>query len=70
MYRRGLESGIGAKSVHAIRRTVSSKLNTRLPRATVALIMGHNEEVNTKHYDYDVVSLTAKTDAMNSLMAF
>ena len=69
MYRRGLESGIGAKSVHAIRRTVSSKLNTRLPRATVALIMGHTEEVNTGHYDYDVVAMTAKTDAMNSLMA-
>ena len=37
--------------------------------STVALIMWHTEKVNTGHYDYDVVTMTAKTDAMNSLMA-
>ncbi|MBD5453570.1 MAG: tyrosine-type recombinase/integrase, partial [Lachnospiraceae bacterium] len=42
MYRRGVEANIHAKSIHALRRTVSSKLNKqRLPSSTVALIMGH-----------------------------
>lgn len=70
MARRGYECDINAKNIHAIRRTVSSKLNTRLPKATVALIMGHTEAVNTEYYDYDVIALTEKTEVMNSLMAF
>lgn len=69
MYRRGNEAGINAKSIHAIRRTVSSKLNTILPRATVALIMGHTEEVNEEHYDYDTLELETKRNAMDTLLA-
>lgn len=68
MYRRGYEAGINAKSIHAIRRTVSSKLNTILPRATVALIMGHTEEVNVEHYDYDTLKLETKRKAMDTLL--
>ncbi|MCM1156510.1 MAG: tyrosine-type recombinase/integrase [Roseburia sp.] len=64
MYRRGVEAGIGAKSIHALRRTVSSKLNAMLPSATVALIMGHTEEVNLNHYNYDIVEQQVKKDAM------
>ena len=69
MYRRGMEAGINAKSIHAIRRTVSSRLRTSLPRATVALIMGHTEEVNEEHYAYDTLSLEIKKQAMDSLSA-
>lgn len=68
MYRRGVEANISAKSIHAIRRTVSSKLNALLPRATVALIMGHTEEVNENHYSYDVMELEAKRDAMSRIL--
>lgn len=68
MYRRGVESNITAKSIHAIRRTVSSKLNAILPRATVALIMGHTEEVNENHYCYDVMELEAKRNAMSRIL--
>jgi len=64
MYRRGAEANIKAKSIHALRRTVSSKLNAILPSATVALIMGHTEEVNKNHYNYDIVELQVKKDAM------
>jgi len=53
-----------AKSIHALRRTVSYKLNARLPGVTVALIMGHTEEVNKNHYNYDIVELHVKRDAM------
>ena len=67
MYRRGVEANITAKSIHALRRTVSSKLNSRLPSATVALIMGHTEEVNKNHYNYDIVELKKKKDAMEQI---
>lgn len=54
--RRGLEAGIeGTVSIHQIRRTVSSALNAiKLPRATIANLLGHSEEVNARHYDYDI----------------
>lgn len=68
MYRRGVEAGIQAKSIHAIRRTVSSRLRTELPRATVALIMGHTEEVNDEHYNYDTLSLERKKEIMSKLL--
>lgn len=69
MYRRGVEANIHAKSIHALRRTVSSKLNSRLPSATVALIMGHTEEVNLNHYNYDIVELKIKREAMEQICA-
>lgn len=69
MYRRGVEANINAKSIHALRRTVSSKLNSRLPSATVALIMGHTEEVNRTHYNYDIMELTIKKSAMEQICA-
>ena len=68
MYRRSIEAGIGAKSIHAIRRTVSSNLNKILPQATVALIMGHTEKVNDEHYNYDTLTHKEKLNAMNSLV--
>lgn len=68
MYRRGVEAGITAKSIHAIRRTVASKLNTKLPRATVSLIMGHTDVVDEQFYDYDTLKLTEKINAMDSLL--
>lgn len=67
MYRRGVEADIHAKSIHALRRTVSSKLNLKLPSATVALIMGHTEEVNKNHYNYDIVESAKKKEAMEDI---
>ncbi|MCM1047215.1 MAG: tyrosine-type recombinase/integrase [Clostridiales bacterium] len=64
MYRRGTEANIDAKSIHALRRRASSKLNVLLPSASVALIMGHTEEVNKRHYNYDIVEQQVKRDAM------
>lgn len=69
MYRRGVEANIKAKSIHALRRTVSSKMNSRLPSATVALIMGHTETVNQNHYNYDIVELKIKKEAMEQICA-
>ena len=51
----------------SIRRTVSSKLRTTLPRATVAALMGHLEETNENHYNYDVTNIEIKKMALSSL---
>lgn len=69
MYRRGVEANISAKSIHALRRTLSSKLNVYYPPATVALTMGHTEEVNKTHYNYDVMPLHAKKAIMEQIYA-
>ena len=69
MYRRGKEAGAKACSIHAIRRTVSSQLNRVYDKATVSHIMGHTEEVNTNHYDYDTEALDKKCRAMDNLYA-
>lgn len=68
--RRGIEAGIeGPLTIHRIRRTVASRLNAVYDRATVSHIMGHTEEVDAKHYDYDTVQLADKQAAMDRLYA-
>lgn len=68
--RRGIEAGInGPLTIHRIRRTVASRLNAIYDRATVAHIMGHTEEVDAKHYDYDTVQLADKQNSMDKLYA-
>ena len=63
--RRGMEAGIDRTvSIHMIRRTVSSLLNTMLPRTAVCSILGHNEEVNEQHYDYDISENAEKIRAL------
>lgn len=69
IYRRGLEGGIGTCSIHWIRRTVSSRLNQFYDRAIVSHIMGHTEEVNQNHYDYDMEEIQRKKDTMDQLYA-
>lgn len=50
------------KSVHAIRRTVNSRLRCMGVSATVASsLLGHTEEVNNKNYTYDITPLETKS---------
>ncbi len=35
----------------------------------LALIMGHTEEVNQTHYNYDIMELTIKKSAMEQICA-
>lgn len=68
--RRGIEAGIdGSLTIHRIRRTVASRLNAIYDRATVSHIMGHTEEVDTRHYDYDTAQLADKQQTMDKLYA-
>ena len=58
--------GMEAKSIHALRRTVSSKLQCDgVPRPIVAALLGHTEEEN--HYTYDVSSDSVKLELVSKL---
>ena len=62
--RRAAEAGIKKTSIHGIRRTVSSQLNTILPQKDVASMLGHSERVNEKHYNYSTAENIEKMHAL------
>ena len=65
--RRAADAGIKKTSIHGIRRTVSSILRTKLPVKTVANMLGHLEETNEQHYNYDFFEDSAKIKALSEL---
>ena len=65
--RRSNEAGIERTSIHEIRRTVSSYLNTVLPREAVANMLGHLPTTNERFYDYDISSRSVKVEALEKL---
>lgn len=65
--RRSKEAGIKRTSIHEIRRTVSSYLNTVLPREAVANMLGHLPTTNERFYDYDISSRLVKVEALEKL---
>lgn len=67
MSRRCKDAGIGIRSIHAIRRTVSSHLRTVLPVSTVANMLGHLEETNERHYNYDVTTDEVKVNHLKEM---
>lgn len=62
--RRASEAGVSKTSIHGIRRTVSSQLNTVLSQKAVADMLGHSEQVNERHYNYSTAEITEKVDAL------
>lgn len=59
----------GIKSIHAIRRTVNSKLRCNGVSATVASsLLGHTERVNEQNYTYDVTELAEKREALQAIV--
>lgn len=67
MSRRCKDAGIDTRSIHAIRRTVSSHLRAVLPVATVANMLGHLEETNNKHYNYDIITDELKATCLKEM---
>ena len=67
MTRRCMDANIDVKSIHAIRRTISSHLRTMLPIASVANLLGHLEETNEKHYNYDVLTQKIKLECVTQM---
>lgn len=56
------KAGIPSKSIHTLRRTLSSKLKATnlLPDAAVSSMIGNSERVNRDCYTYDLISMDEK----------
>lgn len=67
MARRCSEAGLSCKCIHGMRKTVSSHLRTKLPRATVAELMGHLPETNENFYNFDITELEYKKNMVSEL---
>ena len=65
--RRAAEAGIKKTSIHGIRRTISSLLNTVLPQKAVAEMLGHSEKVNEEHYNYSMAENTENAEKKRAL---
>ena len=65
--RRASEAGIKKTSIHGIRRTVSSLLNTVLPQKAVAEMLGHTEHVNEQFYNYSMAENAEKKRALEEV---
>jgi integrase len=66
--RRAREAGIDNTSIHEIRRTVSSLLNTKLSRRDVSDMLGHSEQVNERFYNYSTSEDAEKIDALRDVI--
>ena len=62
--------GIEERGIHAYRRTVNSMLRNDGVSVTVAAaLLGHTEEVNEKHYTFDVSNIEDKRKAVSRVNA-
>lgn len=53
------------KSIHAIRRTINSKMRCAgVPPTVAASILGHTEKVNEENYTYDITSMEEKSSIL------
>ena len=66
--RRAIDAGIGNTSIHEIRRTISSLLNTKLPQRVVADMLGHSEYVNKHHYNFSTAEDEEMIMALNDVI--
>lgn len=54
-------AGISEKGIHALRKTVNSKMrHNGVPGTVASSLMGHTEEVNKEYYTFDVSSMEEK----------
>ena len=68
--RRASEAQVSKTSIHSIRRTVSSLLNTILPQRVVAEMLGHTERVNEQCYNYSTAENAEKAAALSKLSSW
>ena len=54
-------AGITEKGIHALRKTVNSKMrHNGVSKSVASSLLGHTEEVNEKYYTFDVSSMEEK----------
>lgn len=64
-----IQAGIPEKSIHALRRTLNSKLRCAGVSSVVAAsMMGHTEEVNDSNYSYDVSNMDYKKEIISKII--
>lgn len=64
-----IQAGIQEKSIHALRRTLNSKLRCAGVSSVVAAsMMGHTEEVNDSNYSYDVSGMDYKKEIISKII--
>jgi len=65
---KSIQIGIDIKSIHAIRRTFSSKLKCMGVSTTItSSILGHTEEVNNNCYTYDISNMDYKKSMVSKV---
>lgn len=65
---KSFQAGIDLKSIHALRRTLNSKMRCEGVSSIIASsILGHTEEVNNSNYTYDVSSFEYKTSIISNI---
>ena len=63
-----IQAGIQTKSIHALRRTLNSKMRCEGVSSIVASsILGHTEKVNNSNYTYDVSDNQYKINVMSNI---
>ncbi len=61
MRRKCSQVGIDQRGIHALRRTLNSKMRCDGVSATVAAsLLGHTEKVNQENYTYDITGMDYK----------
>ena len=61
MRRKCSQAGIDERGIHALRRTLNSKMRCDGVSATVAAsLLGHTEKVNQENYTYDITGMDYK----------
>lgn len=63
-----IQTGIKVKGIHAIRRTVNSKMRCEGVSSTVAAsLLGHTAEVNNTNYTYDITGMDYKMKVIEKI---
>lgn len=63
-----IQVGIETKSIHALRRTLNSKMRCAGVSSVVAAsLLGHTEEVNQTNYTYDITQMDYKRDIIEKI---
>lgn len=61
--------GIPERGIHALRRTLNSKMRCDGVSATVAAsLLGHTEQVNEVNYTYDITGLDSKREIVKRVI--
>lgn len=68
MRNRCIQAGIQAKSIHALRRTINSKMRCEgVSSIVVSSILGHTEKFNNSNYTYDVSDKQYKINVISNI---